>query len=231
LPEPIRHPLSAVFFDLDGTLVDSRAGVVQAVGEGIRDCFNAHAVELSPPSQERIIAGLGMPAGLYFRSLLPAEFHHLAADAQARSTELEISALAKGHGSLFDGTLDALGRLREAGLSIGIVSNAQKGYFDAALKYFGLGALADFHLCHDDLPVGERAAGKQALLGRALAALEIAGRLAAMVGDRGDDMSAARSHGCRGFGVRCGFGDAQELEAAERSFDDVHAFVGWLLAN
>jgi phosphoglycolate phosphatase len=229
LPGSNRQSHSAIFFDLDGTLVDSRSGVVHAVSEGIRRCLNAHEIDMSPPDEDRIIAGLGRPATEYFRSLLPDELSHLAAEAQLHSTEFEVRALAEGQGTLFDGTLDALGRLAAADISIGIISNAQKGYFEAALQYLGLGELAEFRLCHDDLPVEEQPTGKTALLARGLQALRLDPGRVAMVGDRADDYRAASKHGCHGYAVRCGFGAADELAEADRVFADVAEIVDWIL--
>jgi len=213
-----RHPPGTIAFDLDGTLVDSRGGIVEAVQAGVVDTLRRHGADSAAPTETAIVGALGQPANEFFRSLLPQDLQHLAAEAQERSTAHEVDALRGGRVTLFPGTLDALRRLHAQGRSLALISNAQRGYFDAAIESLGLAPLFHFRSCHDDLEARERAHGKRALLGRALHALE---RPAVMVGDRRDDFEAAASHGCLSVGLRCGFGAAEEIAAADHVLDSV----------
>jgi phosphoglycolate phosphatase len=54
-----------------------------------------------------------------------------------------------------------------------------------------------------------------------------------MVGDRADDVRAARAHGVRAVGVEWGNGTTSELEAAGAHFVATHVgeLIGWVDAH
>jgi phosphoglycolate phosphatase-like HAD superfamily hydrolase len=220
----------AAIFDLDGTLVDSRAAVVSAVIRGVREAAAAQGVAFAP-SERAVVDALGLPALSYFRALLPPQWAALAPAALELATHYEVAALKAGEGRLFDGVLTGLERLRTAGWRIGIVSNAQRAYFHAALESLGLAALCEHAMCQDDLPAAPPMApsSKQRLLELALNSLDAVAAHSWMLGDRAEDICAGRALGCRTAAAMYGFGSLAEHGDAELRCATFAAFTDSLL--
>jgi phosphoglycolate phosphatase len=205
----------AVVFDLDGTLVDSRVAIIDAVQAGIRQAV-AEA-DLEPPDIDpaSLRAALGKPADEYFRAVLPETLGHLAPAVKEAATRREVEALAAGHGRLFEGVLDSLDALRSAGIRLAAVSNAQAPYFRAAIDHTGLAERFDHSECHDELPAGSEPPYKLVLLRRALQELGVDAARSLMVGDRAEDLEAGLAAGCTTMAIPFGFGDEAELAIAD----------------
>ena len=216
--EPAAQPtvlarVRAVVFDLDGTLVDARAAVVDAVAAGMEEALRHRGIENVHPDKHAIAQAMGLPAGEYFRAIVPARLQHLADEVQTASTRHEVEALARGEGRVYPGVIQLLAGLRVAGLRIGVISNAQAPYFEAALRALDLAPRIDHRECHGDLPAAVPT-GKVALLARALAALGVPAAQTCMVGDRRDDLEAGLQAGCVTVAATWGFGGPEELTAA-----------------
>ena len=208
----------AVVFDLDGTLLDSRHAVLEAVEAGFRDVLARHGITDVEPRREMVASSMGLPAGEYFRRILPRKLQHLADEVQAAATGHEVEALASGRGRLFAGITELLEALATSGRPVAIVSNSQTPYFRAAVQYTGLERWAQHLECHEELPTP---GGKVELLTRALEALSCDPSQSAMVGDRAGDVDAGRGLGCATVGVTYGFGDPGELRGADVIVHDV----------
>jgi phosphoglycolate phosphatase len=217
--------IDTILFDLDGTLVDSRAGVVHAVAAGVREALTRHGHGDFEPQEALIIGALGLPSAEYFRAVLPEELHQLAPEAQECSTAHEVRALAAGEGRLFPEVLDTLDRLRERGCRLAVISNAQQGYFRAALEHLGVGTRLDYAECYEEMPAPTEMA-KVALLRRALAALKADPTQSAMVGDRREDVVAGNELGCRSIGALYGFGSPEELSVADVCLEEFTQLPG-----
>ena len=202
-------------FDLDGTLVDSRIAVIDAVSAGIREAVEAAGLPVPPIDVQLLHDALGKPAGEYFRAVLPETLGHLADRVKEAATRHEVEAFETGQGRLFDGVLEALDRLRGAGVRIAVVSNAQTPYFRAALKYTGLANRLDHAECHEELPSDSARPFKLTLLRRALVALDTPAERALMAGDRAEDLEAGTRAGCTTLGIPFGFGDDEEIAIAD----------------
>lgn len=210
-----RSTLRAVVFDLDGTLVDTRAAVVDAVAAGLEGVMRRHGIEDFHPDRSTLMAAMGLPADVYYRSIVPANLLHLAEEVQAAATRCEVDALERGDGRLYPGVLEMLDGLRSAGQKVAVISNAQAPYFAAALRSLGLAPKVDHAECHGQLPA-RAPGGKAVLLPRALAVLGVPAGSACMVGDRHDDLTAGRDAGCVTIAATWGFGDPQEWTLADR---------------
>jgi phosphoglycolate phosphatase-like HAD superfamily hydrolase len=211
--------LRAAIFDLDGTLVDSRRAVVDAVAAGVREVLDRHAVGNVEPRDEDIMAAMGLPPHEYYQRILPEELHHLAPEVKEASTRHEVEALADGRGRLYPGVRETLTALKAQGVRLAVISNAQEPYFVAAVRYLGLSDLMDHAECHEQLPDGV-GQGKPVLLRRALDILRVDPPLAVMVGDRREDIAAGLALGCRTMGLLYGFGSDDEIEDAEIATGD-----------
>lgn len=224
-----RPEFDAVIFDLDGTLVDSRVAVIDAVSAGIREAVLAAGEELPSIDPDRLREALGKPADEYFRAILPPTLGHLAAAVKTASTAHEVEAFRSGRGTLFPQVLESLDLLVAGGVRIGVISNAQAPYFHAALDYSGLGARVTHRECYEELPPGSPRPFKVPLLRRALDRMGVVPARALMVGDRAEDLEAGISLGCSTLAIPFGFGSASELAIADRqlgSYSELASVVG-----
>jgi phosphoglycolate phosphatase len=222
---PARPPqIRAVVYDLDGTLLDSRSAVVEAVAAGVRDVLERHGIVAVPPDPGRIRDAMGLPAPRYFRSILPGNLHHLADEVQAAATRLEVEALAEGRGRLYPGAAALLHRLHEAGARQAVISNAQAPYFRAAVEHLGLTAVVEWTECFEDIPASSDDP-KRVLLTRALEQMAADAAETLMVGDRREDIAAGRALGCMTVGVTHGFGQRGELDLADHVFDRLESIA------
>lgn len=219
----------AVVFDLDGTLVDSRVAIIDAVRAGVHEVVDQEGLPRPDITDATLRAALGKPAREYFLAILPETLGHLAGRVKEAATRHEVEALAAGHGKLFDGVLEALDALRDAGLRLAAVSNAQAPYFRAALEHTGLLERFDHTECHEEMPANSPRPFKSTLLRRALEKLDVDPPRVLMVGDRAEDIEAGRQAGCATLAIPFGFGADEELALADhrlRHFDDLPSVAG-----
>ena len=194
-------------FDCDGTLVDSQANIVRAMG----DCFVRQG--LIPPSEHatRRVVGLSLVEAM--QALLPdadAALHGaLAADYRDVFQRLRAEARLDPE-PLYPGVRDGLDRLREAGWLLGVAT----GKSDR-----GLTLLLDHHGIRDrfvTLQTADRHPSKPhpAMLQAALYEGGADPTDAVMIGDTVFDMAMAVRAGVRAIGVDWGYHDAHELHDA-----------------
>ena len=219
----------AIVFDLDGTLVDSRVAIIDAVRAGVHEAVAEAGLPQPPMDDATLRAALGKPAREYFLAILPDTLGHLAERVKEAATRHEVEALAAGRGRLYDGVLAALDALRAAGIDLAVVSNAQAPYFRAALEHTGLLERVSHAECHEEMPVDSPRPFKLTLLKRAIERLEVDPARVLMVGDRAEDIEAGRAAGCATLGIPFGFGSLEELSSADhelRHFDELGSIAG-----
>jgi phosphoglycolate phosphatase len=212
-------------FDLDGTLVDSRVAVIDAVAAGIREVAARHdrgPVTIDPA---RLRAALGKPAHEYFVAVLDETLREFADEVKEASTAHEVAALASGEGRLFPGVLDTLDALRVRGFALGVVSNAQAPYFRAALEHLDLNSRLTHSECYEELPDGAARPFKHTMLRRALHSMGVEPARAWMVGDRREDIEAGHALGTRTAGILFGFGTPDEFDLADQRLQRFDALL------
>ncbi len=193
-----------VFFDLDGTLMDTGPGVKHSFQHALRQ------MELPVPPESELDFVLGPP--LYW------SFHEkmgLGEEDAVKATALYREYYSdKGLWECcpFNGMVQLLGDLHAAGVRLGVVTGKPEEFALPLLEHFGLLELFDFVV---GTARTDRDASKKALLERAFAAAGIteankAGVL--MVGDRCFDLDGAAQVGIDSMGVLFGFGGKEELE-------------------
>ena len=200
--------MKAILFDLDGTLTDPR--------EGITRCL-AYALErmgLEPPPLDALTFAIGPPLRRSLATLLgdesPAAVERAIALYRERFADVGLFENAP-----YDGIAETLGRLAASGSVLLVATSKPQVYAERIVKRFGLdGHFAAVHGCELD---GTRE-DKRDLLAHLLPHHGIAPADAAMIGDRGADMAAARHHGLHAVGALWGYGTREELlEAGARA--------------
>ncbi|MCW2991850.1 MAG: family hydrolase [Solirubrobacterales bacterium] len=186
----------AVLFDLDGTLVDSRAPVASC----INDALVAHG--LAPRDPAELHAFIGPPLHATFVLLAGAD---LADRCVARFREV-YRVRAPLETPVFAGVAELLGAL--AGRPLAIATSKPQEVTDPLIDALGLRG----HFAAVVGPPLHRDDTKAQTIAQALRALGVSE--GAMVGDRSFDMLGAKANGLRAIGALWGIGDEAELRAA-----------------
>ena len=197
-----------LLFDLDGTLVDSFPGISSSINQTLATIGRA------PVPIDQLRQFVGQRLAVIFGTLLGAEDEALVDGAVDIYRPLfdEVGILDS---RVFAGIPDALTTLRDAGHSLQVVTVRSIGSANLVVRHFGLDRY--FDAVHG--PNRTQRSGDKADLVRA--ALDLARadpRDTIMIGDRSDDIRAARTHGVHAVAVEWGYGTADELQAAEPDY-------------
>ena len=207
-------------FDVDGTLVDSRASIQAAMSRAFE------GAGLAPPAYEatRRIVGLSLPQAM--ASIAPEADAALQARLVDgyRAAWGELHAAPGFHEPLYPGASDLLAHLAADGWRLAMATGKGRRGVDVVIRMHGWeGVFASTH-CADDGP------GKPhpAMLHAALEAAGAAPADAVMIGDTAFDMAMARAADVRALGVGWGFHTEAEVrdggaDQLSRDFSDLTA--------
>ncbi|SPJ24992.1 HAD-IA family hydrolase [Palleronia abyssalis] len=192
--------LRLALFDLDGTLVDSQAHIVGAMGAAF------DAVGRTPPPRDEILGQVGLSLPLVMARLAPGDDH--ATMLAAYKDRYQVLRAA-GPANLYPGIGAALNALHARDtVLVGIATGASRG---------GMTAMIDTHdlrpataQCADDHP--SKPAPSMVLA--ALAETGVDPDDAVMIGDSAYDMQMARSAGVFALGVAWGYHAPDQLRDA-----------------
>ena len=196
--------MNALLFDLDGTLTDPREGITRSI---------AYALERmghEPPPLADLTFAIGPPLRRSLATLIrdetPAQVERALAFYRERFADVGLFENAP-----YDGIDETLTALAQAGATLFVATSKPRVYAERIVRHFALDRhFAAVHGCELD---GTRE-DKRDLLGHLLPHHGVPAARAAMIGDRGVDMIAARHHGLRAVGALWGYGSRVELEEA-----------------
>ena len=189
-----------LIFDMDGTIFDSDRSNAEAVKRAISNMGMEISVD-----EEKIRANLGMPSEQFYKSILPHDKIQLWEKLRARTREQHKNSIAE-FGKLFPGVVETLKILRKRGYKLAICSSCSVQYFDTALSNFSIRDYFDYAEC-----TGEHNLTKSRLIGRIKS--NFPGLKAAVIGDRNQDIKAARENDALSVGVLYGYGKDEPKEA------------------
>lgn len=197
--------LSAIIFDLDGTLIDSLADIA----ESINLMLDARGYPRCHPEAFKAMVGDGMEK--LVERALPPEVH--TPELIATCVE-EYRAFYEQNWNvrttIYPGIEDLLGTLRAQGLKLGVISNkAHRFTVPMCAHFFGEGFFDAVLGQRNDVPRKPAPAGAFEMA----ATLGVPVEACAYVGDSGVDMNFGVNAGMRRIGVRWGFRSEQELLA------------------
>jgi len=198
--------MSAVFLDLDGTLVDSKPGIISSLVTAFTEVGRA---DLAAGDLTWMI---GPPFAESFGTLGLAD-PQAAIDAYRRVYD-------DGHGlfdaTVYDGVLPMLAALRTAGHRLYLATAKPHVAATKVTRHFGLAPLMEAEF-------GPELDGTRNWKGDLLAhALELTGEdpdRSVMVGDRHHDVAAAAEVGMPSVAVRWGYGMPHEWQGAAAEID------------
>ena len=201
------QPLSAVLFDLDGTLLDTVADIALALNRTMLEygCDPVAENDVrrmigrgSPILIERATAAQGRRMeGAVQGAMLERFFHHYG--------ELEESN--QDRAQPYPGAAESLRAVHGAGLRTAVVTNKQQRFADALLRRRGLAGWVDVVVGGDTCV--RRKPDPQPLL-FACESLQVAPSESLMVGDSVNDVQAARAAGIPVICVSYGYNEGRD---------------------
>lgn len=208
--------MTAVFLDLDGTLMDSRPGILRSLGHALRATGHERLAEddltwlIGPPFVESFAQmGIADP------------------DPVIEAYRLHYKAEGMFEARVYPGVVEALETLRAAGRRLYLATAKPHDYARRITAHFGLAPLLEAEF-------GPELDGtrnwKGDLLAHALRETGESPTAAVMVGDRHHDMAAAAEVGMPAVAARWGYGEPPEWDGAAaevaRAADLPQAIVG-----
>ncbi len=196
--------LQAIFFDLDGTLINSAPGIFHA----LRHALQAGGHTLPPDSEMSRFIGPPLREGLMSVAGLSPEDTARAVDAYRACYQ----GGAIFECEVYDGIRALLQALHEDGIPLVVATCKPHVYAEQILSHFDLARF--FTLLSGPELDGTRGE-KHEVIAHAMELLDLKdpSRIL-MVGDRADDVLGAKQNGIPTAGVLWGFGSREELERA-----------------
>jgi phosphoglycolate phosphatase len=201
------HPSRAsvnLFFDLDGTLTDNSVG--------LRHCYHhaLRSVGYPPPSDERLRLCYGPPLATALRLLLDSDDDDLIEQATVAYRD-RYRSTGLFENEPYPGVEDSLQALCERGYRLRVVTLKADTFATQILDHFGL--MRFFDAVHAP-SLAARGVSKGDLVQLAVDAVGGSRRAMVMIGDRADDIHAAKGCGIRSIAAAWGFGTEDELRLA-----------------
>jgi phosphoglycolate phosphatase len=191
-----------ILFDLDGTLVDPKPGLIASVQYTLDKL--GHPV---PPAEE-LLWLIGPPFRVSFPKLLGST--DCVEEAIVHHREHYFGG-AMYDAVVYDGVADALAALRAAEHRLIVATSKPHHYARPIVAHFGLAA--HFHAVHGPELDGAND-HKADLIAHIIRHEGVDPEAAVMIGDRQFDVTAAARNGMRAIGVTWGYGSADELSGA-----------------
>lgn len=196
--------MKGVFLDLDGTLIDPKEGITQSLQHALSEMG---MVDI--PHADDLTWCIGPPLQNSFPILLGenVDVEEAIAHYRAHYTD-EAMYLAEP----YDGIGEMFEELLMMELPLYIATAKPHAYANEIISHFGIDAYVqklygpELDGTHND---------KGDLLAHALSETGIAPENAVMIGDRRDDVFAAKNNNITSIGALWGYGEADELHMAE----------------
>lgn len=214
-----------ILFDLDGTLTDSKDGIINSMK------FALEYYGYKKLSEEEYLRFVGPP----FLDSIREYFGVDEAEAVkiVEKYRERFGTIGLFENSVFEGVEEMLGQLNKCGKILGIATSKPTVFTEKILekydlkKYFRVTVGSEFDGTRDT---------KTEVIGEAINLLMPGGKdrsSVIMVGDRKYDIIGAINCGIDSIGVRYGYAEANELESAGATYmvNTVDELKEWLLSN
>jgi phosphoglycolate phosphatase len=201
------HALSAVLFDLDGTLLDTVGDIALALNRVLSD----YGLTSLPVEDVRRMIGRGAP--MLIERALAALGRTVDAATQTAMVERffhyygELEELNEDDARPFPGAAEAIRAVHRAGLRTAVVTNKQHRFADALLRRRALSEWVDAVIGGDTC--ARRKPDPEPLL-FACESLKVPASAALMVGDSINDVQAARAAGIPVVCVSYGYNEGRD---------------------
>ena len=199
---PVRPSL--VFFDLDGTIVDSFEGL----SNSYRHTFEAMGVPL--PSDAELRRCVGPPLRGNLARRLATDDPALVESGVAHFRRY-YTTTGWAQNRVYDGVRELISSLRDAGTRLVIATGKPRVYAERILAHE---RLAPFFEGVIGPPLDAGQDDKAVLMAHELPVRGYASPGAPLIGDRREDVRAALANGLHPIGITWGYGDHAELSGA-----------------
>lgn len=200
-------PVKEILFDLDGTLVDSSAGIVRSFRYAFKKLGEP------PPEEDVLISRIGPPLLDTFRFFFPGD--EARAQEGVRLYRERYAAEGWRECEPYPYAAECISALGASGKRLALATSKPEPYALEILRHNGF--LSGFSVV-----VGSRLDnsfdGKAEIIGKALKLLGANSADAVMVGDRRHDIDGAKKNGILFVGYLGGFAAEGELERAGADF-------------
>ncbi len=190
-----------LIFDLDGTLIDSSDGVVEAVN------YSLQLVGLPPRSPDEITPYIGYSLKVMYADFTNHPYEDLRCHFQTRAREVIVTSARKLHG-----VDQALHTLRQRGLRLSIASTKIRSHIEGIIGKFGWQQHFEVFAGGDEVT---RVKPDPEILDLVLRRMQAEPAEAVMVGDTENDIKAAHALSMPSIAVRSPFGDPARLQLCQ----------------
>ena len=201
--------LSNIFFDLDGTLTDSKEGIIK--------CYQYALDRLNCVYQSEVLENsvIGPPLRVTFRRFLNTNDEALIENAVAIYRE-RFSTIGLFENKVYPGITELLSALHENSFKLYVVTTKPKVFADRILEHF---QLADRFEAIYGTELNGRFDNKADLIEFILKTRQLKAEETMMVGDKREDIVAGKANRTRTIGVAYGYGSLREI--TEAAPDDI----------
>jgi phosphoglycolate phosphatase len=195
---------NSLFFDLDGTLTDPRAGIVACIR------FALDELGVYCPADDLLKNYIGPPLRGTFSTLLGTTASDQI-ELAMNTFRLRFADKGLFENELYDGVPGMLSDLRKATDAMYIATSKPAVYAQRIVEHFGIER--HFRKVYGSELDG-RHDNKAELLAHLIEAERLFSPTAVMIGDRDVDVLAAKAVGIQSIGVLWGYGSEEELSDA-----------------
>jgi phosphoglycolate phosphatase len=211
-----------LFFDLDGTLTDSSPGIIRCINHALAELGRERVAD------DGLIGLIGTPLTTIFETLLGST-DVVMLDRAVAAYRTRFNDVGMFENAVFPGIAGALDELHRSGHALQIVTAKPAVSARRVVAHFEMTRF--FNAVHGPA-LTDRSCDKADLVA---AALQFAGgdnHQSVMIGDRAEDVLAARAHDVRSVAVGWGYGPRPELIAAGPAHvaNNVSELIEWVHA-
>ena len=196
--------LSNIFFDLDGTLTDSKEGIVKCYRYALDKLNCPYTFELKDDSV------IGPPLRVIFRKILGSSDEVLIEKAVSIYRE-RFSTVGLFENKVYPGIPALLSSLHKKSFKMYVVTSKAKIYADRIIDHF---ALSQWFAGIHGSELGGRFDNKADLIAFILDDRKLSTSETVMVGDKKEDIMAGKANRTRTIGVTYGYGTKGEISDA-----------------
>ena len=215
--------MTAIYFDLDGTLTDPKPGITGSIQYALQK------LDRAVPSQDELTWCIGPPLRASFVVMLGGESQADLAVSYYRERFADVGLYEN---SVYPDIQDVLATLGQSRRRMFVATSKPRIFAERIIEHFGLTGY--FERVFGSELDGTRV-HKTDLLAYALEETDVNASHAVMIGDRSHDMIGAKNNGMGAIGVLYGYGSKEELIEAGAShvcatpravLDHIHSPIG-----